>query len=332
MVALLIGEYHVAVPFQDSWLYVQHYKDWADGLYSWREFVEPVNMHPSIYGKPLYFLVLHFFHGQTTLLLMLNWTLSLGIALSIFGLTRSLWRERPFLGPVLMFLLNLNVFSLGQAGTWLWDFVYQNYTPGFCLATGLWLLSKSDRPLVRLTLAYALALTADFAFASGIMVGYLLTPSVFFLLREKETKARWTCLILWLVGVILASLPVLAPFLHGGLGGTDDSGIQDQILSRPWMTLQYILIVLGHGLTKGLPLDPEIADCLGGAFLLILFCIALYKVWRRRQEPGLLRNALPGLAFCTYAFGSSFMICLGRMRNSFITAMAPRYVITSLFF
>ncbi len=326
---------HVAVPYHDSWVFVNDYRAWEEGHYSWRQFLAPVIMQPAVYGKALYFVVMHWFRGQVTLLMLLSWFLSLGTSLAVCAMSRRIWRVSAMTGAVLMMVVNLVIFSAAQSSAWLVDIIFQNHTPGFCLAVGLWLLSSERRQWGwRLIIAGTLALVAVDAYASGFVVGFLLAPAVWWALGSCQPGRRRLLMGMWGLWVVLLTWLVLlgpAPGL-GTLSGASAPETSMNGMGRLLLRCEYVLAVLGSGLGKGFPLDEQIICPIIGGLLILVLAGCLYVLWKRRSQPGLWFSSYPWLAFCAYGLANAAMICFGRMRYTLITALAPRYLMLSGFF
>lgn len=328
---LCIVSYRVPVPYHDSWAFVEQYQSWVEGRYSWAQFFAPHNMHPSAFGKLLYFATLHWLRGDMTALVLMNWFLSLGVALSVLIMLRSVWMGHPLRGICITIIANLTIFTAAQGGTWLWDFVFQNYMPGFCLAVGLLVLSSRWLMVARICVSMALSVIAAFSFGSGFTVGFLLAPMVWLVQLESSPRRRRLVTGTWCLLALLVTLLVLKGTQIGAVAmgsSSNDSGTLD----RPWMALQYILIVLGSGLGKGTPMEHELLCMICGAIGVLVLFAGLIQLWRRRKELGLYLTVWPWLAFVGFGLANAVMICTGRMSKTFLTALAPRYVVFSLFF
>lgn len=321
----------VPVPFEDSWAFVQQYRDWCEGRYGTRELFAPHNNHPTVPGKLIYFAVLHFAGGDVALLPLVGWVLSLGIAAAVFAIARPHWRENPVHGAVLMFCVNLTVFSAAAGHSWIWDFVFLNFIAGACFAGGLALLSVHPSNWKRMTGAALFALTATFAFGSGFLGGVLLTAMVWTGSDGRPMRTRILICAGWLVFVLGAAWLALKGFGNATSTGGDGSRV-GFLLGEPLLLAKFILMLLGYALGNGTSVDPMDLCPLMGLGVLLIFIACAVRLVQRRGDTLLLGAALPWILVALYGLGNAALIAYGRMRFSLISAMAPRYVVFTLFF
>lgn len=327
----------VSVPCLDAWSFVQQYQHLVEDRYSWEAFFAPHYVHPSIVGKLIYFAVLHFLGGNVAVLPILSWLFSALIAFSVYRLAGPLWRsdgERPALSrwhaTVLLTCVTAVIFTAAQGEVWIWDFVFQNFIPGTCLALGTWLLHREGQVRFRdLALASALSLLAICSFGTGFFVPAFL--GLILIWRLRGVGSPWSKIGLivggwWLAHGVVAWLALTA---HGG----EDSGLEaGTIFERPLMRLQFVLIVLGNILGKGTTFEPETLCAIAGAVLLATFLASLFYLWRRRQDCRLIQAAFPWIILGLYGLSSAVLISLGRMHNSLDNALDERFATFDVFF
>ncbi|MEZ0389561.1 MAG: hypothetical protein ACAI34_20955, partial [Verrucomicrobium sp.] len=327
-----IAENRIRIPYHDSWAYIAQYQAWTEGDYGLKDLFQPHNGHPSVVGKLLYFAVLHGLGGDVSVLPFLPWAFSAVIAVSVLLLARPLLVGKPCLGPGLMLLANLSIFTGAQGHTWVWDFVFQNFIPGACLAAALALL----RPSVvwsawRGITAFALSVAAAFSFGSGFLVGPLLFPVLAFALpRPWSQRRKMTVLGMWGVGmVIVIWLALFATHSATSMGPKE--ALLEDVTTRPLMAVSYILVLLGHTLGQGAVLEAVVL-CMwaGGLLALVLLGAGALLAWRCRVSEGW-RAAMPWIICCAWAVGNAGIICLVRMEALLETALAPRYATFMMF-
>jgi hypothetical protein len=309
-------------PFFDSWAFVKQYQTWTEGHYGWADLFAAHNMHPSVPGKLIYFVTMHWLRGHVACLPLLSWLLSVGIALSVQNLAAPLWQTHPERRPWILLLANATIFTATMERVWLWDFVFQNIIPGACLAAGLWLLQRNSPPLLKLGLAATLSLIAAFAFASGFLVVWLLLPMVW-LTHPADGKRK--CL---LGGATFALLLTITVLKARGPGPSATEGLE-LLASQPWMSFLHFLILLAGPIGGGTSLDAELQRPLLAVPALALAALAIWQLRNRRE---LWVQAWPWLACIAYALINAVIITMGRMRFSTMTALPERYIPIMMFF
>ncbi|WP_009962255.1 hypothetical protein [Verrucomicrobium spinosum] len=327
----------VPVPCLDAWSFVQQYQHLVEDRYSWEAFFAPHYVHPSTVGKVIYFAVLHCLGGNVAVLPILSWLFSALIAFSVYKLARPLWpcggehQGRSRLNAtVLLTCVTSVIFTAAQGEVWIWDFVFQNFIPGTCLALGILLLHREGHLRFRcLMLASVLSLLAICSFGTGFFVPAFLGLILVWRLRgvgESWSKTGTLVGGWWLVHGVVAWLALTA-------SGGEDSGLDaGTLFERPLMRLQFVLIVLGNILGKGTTFEPEVLCAITGAALLTAFLTSLIYLWRHRDERPLVQAAFPWIIFSLYGLSSAVLISLGRMHNSLDNALDERFATFDVFF
>lgn len=328
----VILENRPSVPYHDSWAFVWQYRDWTLGKVGWRQLFALHNDHPSAVGKTIYFVVMHFLQGQVGLLPLISWTLSLGISLGVVKLSRPLWQGKPLRGAGLVFMANFTIFTGAQGHTWIWDFVFQNFIPGCFLVWSAALLTTDKASWQRLTAAFMMSLISVNCFASGVFVGLLLIPLVWWHVRDCGLKKQVITSALWLGFLLVTAMIAFHKTADGkAAAGGSASGHVAHLMEIPWMAVQYFLSLIGLCFGQGTVMEPTALCAAAGAVLMAALIWCLRDLWKSRDME-LWRNAAPWLAMCGFAMVNAALITLGRLRFTLETAIAPRYVTLVLFF
>ncbi len=329
---LLIAVHRVNVPYFDSWWFVEAYRSWQNGAYGVCELFATHGPHPSVPGKLIYWFAMHVTKGDVGWLPFAAWTFTLGAALAVAAMIKRTFAETRTRGWLLFFANSL-LFTTAAGSTWLWDFCFQNYIVGMCLALALWSLSRAATGRA-VAGAWFFASLGALSFGSGFTIAWLLLPLVWLHASSgRLPHARW-----WLSGSVILALALtwLGMVFLPSLGAVHEQARAaeraESLLTRPLMTAKYLLVVLGGSLGHGTPVDPEILCLLAGAGAAAVFAACLWQLWRLRDDLPLLASAWPWLACCGFALLNTLMIALARMGKGYTTALAPRYVVFTLFF
>lgn len=321
----------VPMPCLDSWSYVQQYRELMEDRYGWQRFFAPNYVHPSAVGKAIYFAVLHYLDGNVAVLPVLSWVLSAVIALCVYRLARPLWKGGWFPAALVLACATLIIFNAAQGEVWLWDFMFQNFIPGTCLAVGIWLLLTRPLSAWRLLVASLLSIIAIHSFGTGYFVPLLLSMVIWHGMQGRSLGQKTFFIIAWLlVHSVVAYFAITAP--GGSERGPDAEEGLSSFFGRPLMRMHFVLIVLGGILGKGTVFEPEIWCAVLGGIQLVVFLTCVVFVWRHRKDRELTAAALPWLGFALYGLGSAVLISLGRMHNSVDNALDERFGTFSVFF
>jgi hypothetical protein len=321
----------VPVPCLDAWSFVQQYRELMEDRYSWEKFFAPNYVHPSAVGKTIYFAVLHYLDGNVAVLPVLSWLFSVVIAACVYRLARPLWAGGWLPATLSLCCATLTIFTAAQGEVWLWDFVFQNFIPGTCLAVGMWLLMTAPLSAWRLLVAALLSVIAIHSFATGYFVPALLSVAIWHGMQGRSLSQKWGFVIVWLVvHAVIAYFALSAP--GGSDRGTDGEEGLANLFERPFMRAQFVLIILGGTLGKGTVLEPEMLSALLGGALLAVFLGCLAFVWRHRKDREMTAASIPWVVFGFYGLLSAGLISLGRMHNSLDNALDERFGTFSVFF
>ncbi len=321
---VLIRVWSVNTPYWDSWGFVGEFLNWRAGKAHFSDLFVPHGPHPSAPGKLIFWFALEVMRGDLSWLPVLAWLFSLVVALGVNAMLRRHWNDVQ--RRWLMLLANSLIFTTAMGGTWIWDFVCQNYISGACLAAGFLMLtgSRAGEPS-RILGCWALAAVAATSFGSGFFVGWLFVGAMVLriVVGNEPRRGAWiwvgmTCV----VAVLLTWLPSL-----GRMATENQTGERiDWVAGHPTLLFQYFLIIIGTPLAHGTAFDPlNLATVIGG-LVCILTIGCLIELWKRRSDGALLMAASPWLAFIAFGLINVLLVALARMGNSVWTAVSFRYV------
>jgi hypothetical protein len=321
----------VSIPCLDSWSFVQQYRELMEDRYSWERFFAPNYVHPSAVGKSIYFAVLHYLGGNVAVLPVLGWVFSAIIALCVYRLARPLWKAGWFPAALVLCCATAIIFTAAQGEVWLWDFVYQNFIPGTCLAVGTWLLLAQPLSPWKILIAAILSVISIHSFGAGYFVPMLFCLPIWYGMQGQSFGRKLAFTLCWLLAHgVIAYFALTAP--GGSDKGPDGAAGLAAIFDRPVMRTQFVLIVLGGMLGKGTVIEPETLCAVLGGVLLGIFLACAAFVLRHRKDRELITTSLPWIVFALYGLGSAGLISLGRMHNSVDNALDERFGTFSVFF
>jgi hypothetical protein len=321
----------VPIPCLDSWSFVQQYRELMEDRYSWEKFFAPNYVHPSAVGKTIYFAVLHYLGGNVAVLPVLSWVFSAIIALCVYLLARPLWKGGWFVATLVLSCATAIIFTTAQGEVWLWDFVFQNFIPGVCLAVGVWVLMAQPLSPWRVLIAAMLSVISIHSFGAGYFIPVLFCVPLWHGMHGQSFGRKLTFIVCWLLVLgVIAYFALTAP--GGSDRGPDGEAGLAAIFDRPLMRTQFVLIVLGGMLGKGTVIEPETLCAVMGGALLVVFLACAAFVLRHRNDRALTSASLPWIVFSLYGLGSAGLISLGRMHNSVDNALDERFGTFSVFF
>ena len=329
---VLITAQRVNVPYFDSWAFMEAYREWQQGNYGLRDLFATHGPHPSVPGKLIYWSALHLTKGDVGWLPFAAWTFTFVAALGAGSMIKRCVPDDG-IRSWLLFAANAILFTTAAGSTWIWDFCFQNFIMGMCLMGGLWSLSR-EAGARGILCAWLFAIVGTLSFGSGFIIGWLLPPMLWLQARagRLQHSRLWIGTSVALALAMMWLAMVLLPKLSMAREQSQTAARAEDLVNRFSMTVKYLLVVLGGSLGHGTSVDPETLCALTAALAVGLFCVCLWKLWQRRQDHELLIKVWPWLACCLFAAGNTLLVALARMARSYTTALAPRYVLFTLFF
>ena len=346
LLALLLREHLVNIPFLDDYMFVPMLKKAAAGFrftlegsdeyLTLHDFFMVQMEHRLAFVRALILLRHHFWPTDITVENWFTFAFLCGTSLNVGLLLRRTAGEFRGWWPVLAFA-TLAIFTPVQYQVILWAMMFQVACPAFFLSTALVAL-VSNLPLwARWTIGALSGVFAMQCIASGLLVWML---PLFVMVAGgalPKTRAKWIYIGTW-----LAAFAVVAFFyFHGMKNETEGRFSYKQneqetmhrnlsaFVGSPEKAMPFVLRLVGGNLARGTGANAMTSSLvMGGISVALLIAAGLYFLLRIKDEQ--MRDKLaPWIAFGSYSLATALLVSIGRLwaTSSGDNSISPRYVI-----
>ena len=221
---------------------------------------------------------------------------------------------------VLLFLVNLLIFSPMQYMNFLWGMELVNFIPIICISTCLAIVYSNVGDTAKFILFSVLATISTYSFANGLLCWIIVFPLLIFRTYKKTFDLKWLVLVGTAAAILLVNVSVYfydyaKPAHHPSFLGA---------LLNPLKTVLAFLTFMGAPLGE----KEQIPSAIFGVILIGLFsavCVRLFKISRKGVS---IDAYLPWLALGIYSILNGLMVSVGRMDFG---VLASRYITFSAY-
>ena len=321
----LVAKYGVDVPYADEFTLLplvpraqQHAVTFADLFFQHNE-------HRPFFPRLLIIALARLAQGNLRAEMFFSVFLTFlvsGILWIIIGktVTRSLAKRL-----LLIFLLNLVLFSPVQAENWMWGFQFTVFLCNFLFSCGLLAAVSTLGLRKKFALCAAIAVVATFSFGSGMLLWALTFPLALIMEKGMRRPARWLWLTAWFVlaagAVALYFFRYFRPPYHPVMAAS----------GSPIDYFLYVATFLGAHLSRASRLEPILQAAMIGSTLLALYFGAGAYAFRYRRDLALVSRMVPWFAFGAYSLASALLAAAARIGFGVNQALDSRYTSFSLY-
>ena len=302
----LIYTYGVNVPFWDQWdcpgivLLKAHAGNLAFG-----DLLAQHNESRMPFPKIIFLLLAKLTGWNTRYETLLTFMGACLVSLNIYILLKRTSTITFHTQLVLLFLLNLLIFSPMQYMNFLWGMELVNFIPIICISTCLAIVYSNLGDALKFILFSILATISTYSFANGLLCWIIVFPLLIFRTHKKTFDIRW----LVLVGISTAILLVdVSVYFYDYSKPTHHPSFLAALFS-PLKTALAFLTFIGAPLGE----KEQIPSAIFGVILIGLFsavCVRLFNTIRKGVS---IDAYLPWLALGIYSILNGLMVSLGRM-------------------
>jgi hypothetical protein len=226
---------------------------------------------------------------------------------------------------VVLFLINLVLFSPVQAENWTWGFQFPLFLCNFLFVCALAAAASALTITKKFAICLLLAVVAIFSFGGGVLVWGLTFPIALLMHKEMTRKSRMA----WGAAWGCAGLGALALYFFHYVKPPNHPSLAASV--NPLDYLFYVVTFLGAHLSRASRLEPILPAAAIGSILLALYIGAIVYAWRHRHDPTLTSRMLPWLALGAYAALNALLAAAARIGFGINQALDSRYTSFSVF-
>jgi len=314
MIGIYIFLLGVNIPFWDQWEVVPLLMKKQQGVLSFADLFAQHNEHRPFFPRLIWLTLSGFTHYNVNVELWINLLIAVGTFVFVAGRVMKTWDRLGISTPPLMIpLMSLLVFNLGQRESWLQGFQTVMFLGVACVIVGIFILAE-NASWSSFFVAIVLGIIANYSMANGLLywpIGLI----VLFITTSKEL--RLIRIALWVICGGLCIGLFLSGWTSGGHLNFDYvfSHILEwfiwllNFLGAPLMTLWYVAWIFGS-ISIGL-------------YILIIGHVIRTDQWR---------PLIPYFAIVLFILFTALTISFGRMEMGMPQSVVPRYLTMSVWY
>lgn len=314
IICVYIFLYGVNIPFLDQWRVVSLLLKRRQGLLSLADLFSQHNEHRPFFPRLIWLSLSGFTHYNVNLELWLNLLIAVGTFIFVADRSMKMWNQLGIsTSPLLIPLMSLLVFNLGQRESWLQGFQTVMFLGIACVIVGIFMLAENTS-WENFIIAIVVGIIATYSMANGLLY-WLIGLIIIFIITPK--KKRVIRISLW----VTSSGIFIGLFLTGWTSGGHlnfSYGFTHTLewliwnlnfLGAPVMTLWYVAWIFG-------------------SISIGLFILVIGRVIRTAQW----RPLIPYFAIVLFIFLTTLSISLGRIKMGMPQSVVPRYLTMSVWY
>lgn len=339
LIYVWMRRYLLNVPFMDDFVWLPLYEKLVKGTFTSQDFFFVQMEHRLTVPAILNWI---FFHLRPGSVLMMNWTSYALLCITGCNLLYLLGKSLPDLRPrwLIAAVVSLALFSPTQSNTLLWADCFSSYMPLAFLTGVLAIYYSGLRWQFKLIWCIALAILGTVSFASGVLIWPLLVLPILWTEVIPVRRDRWIFFTIWSTAMLITMVCYLhnlknqaLPLFSYEQGEEVTLGKHLQnCLSRPWQTLEFVLIFCGASLGRGTYAPMQQTTFIMGIVLVATLLAACVPLFRKRGGSVIRTQTLPWVMIGAYTLLTGMMVAMGReyARKTMDGALWNRYTIHSI--
>ncbi len=322
---VLIAKYGVNVPYADDFMIPPLLVKAYDHTLTFQDLFEQHNEHRYFFPRLLFIAFARLADGNLRAEMFFSLSLTVLISANLWLLVRKTIDRSLGKSLVVLFLINLALFSPVQAENWTWGFQFPLFLCNFLFVCALAATASALTITKKFAICLPLAVVAIFSFGGGVLLWALTFPLALLTQKEMTRKSR----IAWGAVWGCAGLGALALYFFHYVKPPQHPSLVASV--NPLDYLFYVAAFLGAHLSRASRLEPILPAAAIGTVLLALYIGAVVYAWRRRYDAALTNRMLPWFALGAYAILNASLAAVARIGFGVNQALDSRYTSFSLF-
>src|SRR6478672_375360 len=320
----LLARHAVNVPYADEFTLAPLFLKAHDHTLTVADLFAQHNEHRYFFSGLLLIGLTQMAHGDVRADMYFSVVLTVLVSINLWFLIKNTISGSTRLRVLVLFLINLLLFSPVQAENWTWGFQVPLFLCNFLFSCGLLVAFSSLGVAKKFALCLVLAFVATFSFGGGVLLWALTFPVA--LIRSGMS---WKSRIAWGLGWGAAAVGAMAlyffhyvkPAIHPSIAAS----------RNPVDYFLYVTTFLGAHLSRASRLEPIFQAALIGSVLLVLWSGATIHMFRYWRDLDLRQRMLPWVAVGSYAILNALLAAAARIGFGVNQALDSRYTSFSLY-
>src|SRR4051812_39131580 len=321
----LIAKYGVNVPYADEFTIAPLLAKAHEHTLTFADLFSQHNEHRYFFSRLLMIALVDLAHGDLRAEMYFSVLLTILTSLNLWVLIRRTLSVSLGASLVLLFLINLLLFSPVQAENWTWGFQFPLFFCNYLFTSALLAAFSNLSIRNKYAICLVLALVAMFSFGGGVLLWALTFP----LGLLMQPGIRWKSKIPWGVAWGAAGLGAVALYFFHYV---KPPGHPSMAASRnPVDYFLYVTTFLGAHLSRADRAEPIFQAALVGTILLVLWGSAVVYAFRYRNDLDLRQRMVPWIVLGSYAVLNGLLAAVARIGFGIHQALDSRYTSFSLY-
>ena len=321
----LVAKYGVEVPYADEFTLAPFLVKAHQHAVTWSDLFRQHNEHRYFFPRLLFMAFAGVAQGNLRAEMFFSVFLTMLVSVNLWLLVRKTIPGSLGQSLLVLFLINLLLFSPVQAENWTWGFQFPLFLCNYLFSCALLAAFSNFRVGNKFLICAALAFVATFSFGGGVLLWALTFPLVLFAHRGMTWKSRIAWAVAWggagLGAMALYFFHYVKPPYHPNIAAS----------GNPLDYFLYVTGFLGSHLSRATRLEPIFQASAIGTALLVVCVGAMLYVFRHRRDHPLTMRMLPWFALGGYAFLNALLAAAARIGFGINQALDSRYTSFSLY-
>lgn len=321
----LIDKYGVNVPYADEFTFAPTLERAHDKALTFHDLFKQHSEHRYVFSRLLFIAFANVADGNLRTEMFFSAVLAGLSALNLWSILRRTVAASIEKALLLIFLLNLLLFSPVQAENWTWGFQLVLLFTNFLFTCGLLIATSSLGLGKKFALCILFAFVATFSFGGGMLLWALTFPVALL----DQQKLRWKICLAWgaawgCAGLLTAAIyffDYVKPSYHPAIAAS----------RNPLDYFIYITTFLGAHLSRASRAEPLFQAAAIGTVLIAIYSAAMVYAVRHRRNHDLARRMLPWFVLGGYAILNALLAAAARIGFGVNQALDSRYTSFSLY-
>ncbi|MEB3830516.1 hypothetical protein [Phormidium sp. CCY1219] len=326
IVAILIAQYSINVPFADQWFNAGVIIDkFSKSTLSFTDLIAQHNESRKFFPRLIFLAIAYLTRWDVRVEMAVSLLLAVVISATLYRLNRITVGGSLPQALFLTFIANLLIFAPIQYENWLWGIQVVVFLPIACLSACIAVAHSQLSQVAKFAISTALCTISTFSFANGMLLWIVVLPVLAFAQSPREIIQKKGLILGWLAFFAANVGVYFYRYVKPDHHPTFSYAIQ-----HPGKTVHFFLVFLGTPLAQVNPTHSIIvATGVGLAILVMLIGVCGYLVICR--DMALLDRAKGWLAIAAYSAMSGAIASVGRVGFGIDGALASRYTTFSVY-
>lgn len=325
LLGIFIVKYSVDFPYWDQWAIASVFEKFNSDSLGFDDLISQHNESRKIFPRLIFLSLGYLTHWNVRYEMLIIFLLACLVSLNIYRLNKitisGSTQKKLFVASI----ANLFIFSPIQWENWLWGIQIVVFIPIACLTTCISIAYSTLATRTKFLASMCLCTFSTFSYANGILLWFLVLPSILFKSGKKISQNLFLILT-WFLGFVINAII----YFHNYSKPSHHPEFKEAVV-HPLQAIHYFLSFLGAPLGLGSLVNTTTVTAIIG-LILFTFCIfALFYILINFKDNNLLNSLLAWVTLGSYTLISAAITTLGRVGFGIEQSLSSRYTTFSVY-